>query len=462
MKAGIIVSIIGFFLILCIIPCTGAGPFDAYLIAKSESEKYNAIACDEGNVAWVEYGTGVGPGSNSRAVYRYNISSGRKDLVIRDTSWKRDLAFSGDCYVWTDGRGVFLYEGAKDVLKFLYSPASQYSPCIDGDTVIWVETDEHEYSLVEYDRVSGTSRNLVTSDRQLESPAISGDRVVYREAGPDNDLIVLLNITTLERTVLCDEPGPRAMPAIDGDHVVWADGRSGSYQVYFDNLATGALIQVSPSNASEVYPDISGDLVVWEDYRNSPEADSGYRRGGADIRFYDNARNITEIVAEGPFSLEFPRVSGGYIVWSGGRNDAHDIFLFPNPGNRPPGFPGKGDETSYSATPAATPSPDTKVRYYSSITDREIEWYSLEPAGNDKTISFELRWVDPGSLLSLTVVSPGGSAWHFTDTDDSRSDQAIRMTISGVDEGYLEPGKWTVAVTGNPGKYPVQYDLCWY
>ncbi|MEN6610854.1 MAG: hypothetical protein ABFC24_08420 [Methanoregulaceae archaeon] len=462
MKDGLLFSGIMLLCLFCIVPVSGAGSFDAYLIAKSDSEKYNAIAFDEGNVAWVEYGSGIFSGNYSRTIYRYNVSSGRKELVIRDTSWKRDLAISGDRYVWSDGRGIFLYEDTENRLTFLYSPYSQYSPCIDGNTVVWVETNERDYSLVLYDRVSGAHRILVSSASPLDRPAISGDRVVYVEAGPGQNRILLLNITTGNTTVISDGPGPRTMPAIDGDLVAWADGRDGPYQVYLYDLRSGNSQRVSPSGSFQMYPDISGGLVVWEDYRKSSDGPAGFRDGGGDIRLYDRTTNTTEIVAEGPAALEFPRVSGGYVVWSDGRNDAHDIFLFRYSGNRTHNFLNQGEDPGYSAVPTAFPTPDTRVRYYSTLSNGEIEWYSLEPPVRDEQISFELRWTGSASSLSLTLVSPGGSTWHFTDTDDSRSDQAIRMTISGSARGSIEPGTWTVAVAGDSVPDRVPYDLCWY
>lgn len=461
MKAGIVVSLILLSLFLCTVPCSGEDSFDAYLVAKSDSEKYNAIACDEGDVAWVEYGAGRDSGYYSRAIYRYNVSGGRKELVIRDSSWKRDLAISGNRYVWSDGRGIFLYDDTQGKLTFLFSSNTQYSPCIDGNTVLWVETNEREYSLVMFDAVSGTHRTVVSSTGSLGDPAISGNRVVYSEAGLTNDRIMLLNLTTGERTVLCDEPGSRTMPAIDGDRVVWVDGRNGPYQVFLYDLKNREAKRVSPSDSFQMYPDISGNLIVWEDYRDSPAGSQGFR-GNGDIRLYDTTTNMTQIVAEGPFSLEFPRVSGEYVVWSDGRNEAHDIFLYHYSGNRTHNFLVTGMGTGYSASPTTLPTPDTRVRYYSTISNSEIEWYSLEPSPGDRKISFELRWNDPTSSLSLTLVSPGGSTWHFSDADDSRSDQAVRMTISGVNGGYPEPGKWTVAVAGESAKHPVPYDLCWY
>ncbi|AGB01103.1 TolB family protein [Methanoregula formicica] len=463
MKRGILVTGIVLLLLFGICPGSGAdSPETSYLIAKSNAEKYNAIACDEGNVAWVEYGAGTDSGDYSRAIYRYNVSGGRKDLVIHDPSWKRELAISGNRYVWSDGRGIFLYDNAQGRLTFLVSPASQYSPCIDGSTVVWVEYNKQEYSLVMYDAVSGGHRTVVSSAGSLGDPAISGDRVVYRESGPGNDLMILLNLTTMEKTVLFDGPCSRAMSAIDGDHVVWADGRNGPYQVFLYDLKSGISGPVSPSDSFQMYPDVSGDLIVWEDYRNSPTGSLNYRRGGGDIRLYDMASNMTKIVAEGQFSMEFPRISGEFIVWSGGRDDAHDVFLYHYPGNRTNNFSGKNEGTGYSATPTTFPTPGTNVRYYSTISKREIEWYSLESSLDRKKISFELRWNDPGASLSLTLVSPGGSTWHFTDADDSRQDRAVRMTISGISGGYLEPGKWTVAIAGDSVDGTVPYDLCWY
>ncbi|MFA6333568.1 MAG: hypothetical protein WCX22_11480, partial [Methanoregula sp.] len=274
---------------------------------------------------------------------------------------------------------------------------------------------------------------------------------------------VLVNLTTMEKTVLYDGPGSRSMPAIDGDNVVWADGRNGPYQVFLYNLKSGVSKPVSPSGSFQMYPDISSNLIVWEDYRNSSAGSFNYQRGSGDIRLYDIATNTTKIVAEGQYSPEFPRISGRFVIWSGGNDDAHDIFLYRYPENRAQDLLGRQEGTAYSAAPTTVPTPGTRVRYYSTISNGEMEWYSLEPSQTARQVSFELRWNNPRSSLSLTLVSPGGSTWHFTDTDDTREDQAVRMTISSDRSGgYFEPGKWTVAVTGDSVDGTVPYDLCWY
>jgi beta propeller repeat protein len=462
MKAGIFYWEIIILLLICVVPVYGAGSLEEYLVARSDSLQYNSIASDSGNVAWVEYGSGSALENYSRAIYRYSVATGRKELVISDTSWKRDLAVSGDRYVWSDGRGIFLYDDAKNRLTFLYSGNRQHSPCIDGNRVLWVETNESGYSLVMFDAMTGEHHIVGSSTSPLDLPTVSGDRVVYRKSDSLGEQIMLLNLTTMEATVLCDGPGPRTMPVIDGDGVVWVDGRDGPYQVYFYDLASGNSGPVSPSDSFQMYPDISGDLIVWEDYRNSSKSSPGFRKGDGDIRLYDRTTNVTEIVAEGPFSLEFPRVSGDYVVWADGRNEAHDIFLHHYPANRGENSTGTGAKTGYASVPTIIPTPDTRVRYYSAISKNEIDWYSLEPSTGQGKISFELRWNDPASPLSLVLVSPGGSTWHFSDTDDSRPDQAVRMTITGVHGGYLEQGKWTVAISGESVNGQVPYDLCWY
>lgn len=445
-------------LLFCVPGVMGADSLDTFLIAKSTSEKYSAIACDNGTVAWIDYGSGTTPGNYTRTIYRYTIATGRKDVVIRDTSWKRDLAVSGNRYVWSDGRGIFLYDEARERLVFLYSSHEEYSPCIDGSTVLWVEERDRESYLVTYDAVSGTHRTVASSSSRLRNPAISGDRVVYLETGPAGDRILLTNLTTGKTVVLCDEPGSRDMPAIDGNQVVWADGRNGTYQVYRYDLASGISGPVSPSGSFQMYPDISGDLVVWEEHRVVPDGPSGFLDERGDIRLYNQATNLTETVATGSYPMEFPRVSGSYVVWSGGGNDTHDIFLHRYSASRTSDMVTWGGETGYATAPTAVPARDTRVRYYSTLTRGEIEWYSLEPPAGTGNISFELRWSDPAASLSLAIVSPGDSAWRFTDSDDSLRDQAIRMTLSATDREQLETGTWTVAVAGDP----VSYDLCWY
>jgi beta propeller repeat protein len=444
------------------LPIPAAGSLDAYLIAKSDSRKYNAIACDNGTVAWVEYGSGISgkPGYYPRSIYRYDIVTGRKELVLADTSWKRDLDLSGKNYVWSDGRGIFVYDESRNLLTFLYSKADQYSPCIDGDVVVWVEHSGQEFSLTAYDLASGDHRMIASSREFLGNPAMSGHRVVFCERRDGKDGIISLDLISGEQTVLCSEEGPRTMPAIDGDLVVWADGRDGPYQVYLFDLETEMSGPVSPSLSFQMYPDLSGDLVVWEDYGNSPGDPSGPDARLGEIRLYDREKNETEIVADGPFPLEFPRISNEYVVWADGRNEAHDIFLRKVSGGGRSPFPGPGGPAD-SASPTYSPTPDTKVRYYSTIPGGGIEWYSLTPPERATGLSFELRWEDPSSSLSLAVVSPGGSTWRFSDAADSRSDQAVRMTISGIAGGPLEPGTWVVAVSGD-GREPVPYDLCWY
>jgi beta propeller repeat protein len=462
-KAPVVLPAILILLCFCLPAVSGAGSFDSYLIAKSESRKYNQIAFDGRTVAWVEYGSGEadGPGFYPGGIYRYDIVTGWEELVLADTSWKRDLDLSGKRYAWSDGRGIFVYDEAQNLLTFLYSNADQYSPCIDGDTVLWVERSGREYSIAAYDLASGGYRRVASSMEYLGDPAISGYRAVFCERRDGRDAIVCLDLATGEGAVLCMEEGPRTMPAIDGGIVVWADGRGGPYQVYLYDLETGESGPVSPSGAFQMYPDISGGLVVWEDYRNSPGSPAGPGGRRADIRLYDRESNKTGIVIEGPFSVEFPRVSQGYVVWSDGRNNAHDIFLRKYSGDGRSPVPG-GEGLGLPAVPTPSPTPDTKVRYYSTISEGEIEWYSLDPLAGDTKLSFELRWEDPASSLVLAVVSPGGSAWHFSDKDDLRSDQAVRMTISGVAGGPLEPGTWVVAVSGSTKKEPVPYDLCWY
>jgi len=436
---------------------------DSYLIAKSDSEKYNSICFDRDRVVWVEYGGGPGngPGSWPRSIYRYSVATGKKDLVIADTSWKRDLDVSGDRYAWSDGRGIFVYDEGDHRLLLLYSSRAQYDPRIEGNVVLWEERDDDTSRLVVYDLVSGEHRTVVSTADRLDHPAISGDRLVYCEGRVGDHRVMLENLTTGERTVLCAGPEWHAMTAIDGDIVVWVDMRDGPYQVYFYDLGTGESGPVDPSGAYQMYPEVSGDLIVWEDYRNCSRLLPGTIEEYGDVRLYDLRSNTSRVIAEARPGMQFPKVSGGFVVWSEGCDSSHDIFLYNYSGERTD-LPAGGVRGDYSATPTASPSRDTRVRHYSTIGRGEIEWYVLETSPGDPEILIELRWDDPSSSLSMSVVSPGGSTWRFFDPDDTITDQAIRMTVSGRAAARDVPGRWTLAVSGDEVDGRVPYDICWY
>ncbi|MDD4127958.1 MAG: hypothetical protein PHV39_09810, partial [Methanomicrobium sp.] len=155
-----------------------------------------------------------------------------------------------------------------------------------------------------------------------------------------------------------------------------------------------------------------------------------------------------------------PKVSGDYVVWLDNWGKGHDIYLY-NFLDEGRDFLSHGDADENSSAPTPLPTPETKVRFYSTILNGETDWYSLTPSGSSQ-LSFELRWGDNDTELSMSVVSPSGTFWHFSDMDDEKDDSAVRMTILKAESYFMDNGKWTIAVSGADVHSKTNYDICWY
>ncbi|WOF16287.1 hypothetical protein F1737_05950 [Methanoplanus sp. FWC-SCC4] len=443
-----------------IFPCFAQEIPDAELIAMGDVARYNSMAFKDNVVAWIEYGQDENDILIS-SIHKYNISTGMQETVIADPSGKFSLDFSGDRYVWSDQRGIFFYDESENRLTFLYSKNPQRSPVIDGDIIIWVEDiDDKRSTLKKYDISNGEYGEVAQGGMfdSFDYPAISGDRVVFiNEDIYDHTLrLCLYNLNDKNRyTCFADVPDVCQPPAIDGDIIVWTGKYNDFYTTFMYDIQTGKTKPVSPFKSAQLCPDISGSHVVWLDFGPYP---SNLPWGG-DVYMHNLDSGVTEKISKS-HKQDYPKVSGDYVVWLDNWGSGHDIYLysFLDEGRD---FLSDDAGSIYDATPTPLPTPETKVRFYSKIKYGEVEWYSLTTSGNLQ-LSFELRWSDPDTKLSLSVVSPSGAVWHFTDGSDKDDDNAIRMTISNVNSYFMDNGKWTIAVSGDAVSCESDYDLCWY
>lgn len=460
-RQGVLICLMITFFLLAY-PCTALKIPEPVVIAKSDSAKYNSIAFENNTVAWIEYGPnnkGI-PGSS---IHKFDISTGRQETVIVDPSGKFSLDLSGPRYVWSDQRGIFLYDEQESILKFLYSENPQSNPVIDGDIIIWEEKNAERSFLRMYDISTGDYSDAVrgmSSHIDCFLPEVSGDRLVFisKESGSAEVYLVLCNLTTGERLNVARLPSMYQPPAIDGDLIVWAESYDDYYSVYMYNIDRKMTSVISPKTGYQMYPDISGSRVVWVYYGQRGEE----MKEGGSIYLYDFLAGNASVISQQGERLDFPKISGDYVVWTDRQGDTNDIYLFGIPGEGR-ALPGGTASASFSSNPTPFPTPDTKVRFYNSIKEGEVQWYSLTPSGDESQVSFELRWSCREDELSLSVAGPDGSIWHFSDEDDDIDDSSIRMTISGINTACTLKEKWTIAVSGDSlSGERGYYDVCWY
>jgi beta propeller repeat protein len=463
LKRGFLVCAICLVILIVVAyPCAAIKTPEPVVIAKSDSAKFNSIAFDNETVAWIEYGPNTDNMTGS-SLHKFDISTGRQETVIVDPSGKFSLDLSGSRYVWSDQRAIFLYDEDEHVLKFLYSNNKQDNPVIDGDRVVWEEKTTNRSFLRMYDISTGEYGDAIKgigTDTNCLLPAISGDRLVYisMEQGSSAIYLMLYNMTTGEKTNVARLPSTYQPPAIDGNLIVWAESYDEYYSVYMYDIDKQMTSVISPMTGYQMYPDISGDCVVWVYYGQKGED----LENGGSIYLYDSKAENASVISQEGERLDFPRISGDYAVWTDRGENSNDIYLFgiPEEGRA---ISGGTQNSSFLSSPTPFPTPDTKIRFYSSIKEGEVQWYTLSPSENESQISFELRWNDPDDELSLSVAGPDGSIWCFSDEDDHNDDSCVRMTISGLSTAYSLKKKWTIAVSGESvSEDKSYYDVCWY
>jgi len=460
LKRGFIICLI--FLLLAAYPCAAIKTPEPVVIAKSDSAKFNSVAFDNNTVAWIEYGANEN-GKTRSSIHKFDILTGRQEMVIADPSGKSGLDISGPRYVWSDQRGIFLYDEQEYELKFLYSHNKQDNPVIDGETVIWEENTAGRSFLRMYDISTGKSGEAVDGIGENTScllPDLSGDRLVFisREAESSAVYLVLYNMTTCEMTNVARLPTMYQPPAIEGDLIIWAESYDDYYSVYMYSIKEKITSVISPKTGYQMYPDTSGGRVVWVYYGQRGED----VENGGDIYLYESQTGNSTVISREGEDLDFPRISGDYVVWTDKCKDMNDIYLFGIPREGEP-VSGGTHSSAFLSGPTPFPTPDTKVRFYSSIGKGGVQWYSLSPSGDESQISFELRWDNPEDELSLSIAAPDGSIRCFSDEDDGAGDSSIRITITGINSAYSLNSKWTVAVSGDSVSGESSfYDICWY
>lgn len=441
-------------------PCFAQEIPDAEFIAKGDAARYDAIAFKDNVVAWIEYEQDEN-NMLASSIHKYNISTGMQEVVIADPSGKFSLDFSGDRYVWSDNRAIYLYDESDGKLTFLYTKNPQHSPVIDGDIVAWVEDIDDKRSAIKmYDIKTGEYRNIHRNSfyESFSNPAISGGKIVFiREDIYENTRELCLydinHKNSLE--IITDVPDVHYSPAIDGDTIVWTGKNEGYYTTFMYDINTKKSEAANFTESAQLCPDVSGDNIVWLDFGPYP---SNLPWGG-NVYLHNIKTGITEKISKDR-KQDYPKVSGDYVVWLDNWGPGHNIYLysFLDEGRD---FLSDGDADYSNSAPTPLPTPETKVRFYSTISNGETDWYSLTPSGSSQ-LSFELRWDNNDTELSMSVISPSGAFWHFSDMDDEKDDSAVRMTILKVESYFTDNGKWTIAVSGADANSKTDYDICWY
>jgi beta propeller repeat protein len=179
-------------------------------------------------------------------VYLYNNATGDAVGNVTSDAWDQ-----GHPRV---GGGIVVFEdfanGAKnsDVLGWTIpsgppfaiatGPNNQFSPDVDGNTVVWVETTASGDQIFAWDIAGQVSRQLTNSTSNKVLPRISGSRVVWSDDRNGKDLdLYYYDLAANQELPLVTGIGDQFLSDIDGNRVVYTDNSAGFEQVFLFTFA---------------------------------------------------------------------------------------------------------------------------------------------------------------------------------------------------------------------------------
>jgi len=285
-----------------------------------------------------------------------------------DSQTQRDV--SGNKIVWHDlrkGSNVYFYDLGEDGQFGTFDDSGEIQITdvskekrhvrISGNKIVWAmrtaasgfKFDIYLYDLGD-DGVYGTLDDSgviqLTNDSLANiEPSISGNKIVWRSSRDGNTDIYLYDLgrdgvygtrDDSKITRVSDDPTIQGMPSISGNKIVWADLRHGDFEIYLYDMGRDGLfgtrddsgeIRLTNALGHQGAAEISKNKIVWMDQRD----------GAPDIYLYDLGKDGVYGTRDDSGELRItadedyqgmPDISGNTIVWTDGRHDEGDVYLY--------------------------------------------------------------------------------------------------------------------------------------
>lgn len=188
----------------------------------------------------------------------------------------------------------------------------QIRPVIDGNYVVWGQSQSGTENLRAYDITTGEEIFLGSSST---GSRLSGDKIVTRVANN----VVVIDIPTGDRFTIDTGSNTIPSPDIDGNNVVYVSNIGGKH-LYLHDLATNTTNQLTLIASEELFnPRIDGYIIAYEAKRNNEW----------DVYYYDLATQREAKAADFSGTVEGNQdVHDGKIVFTSRRFGGDwDIFL---------------------------------------------------------------------------------------------------------------------------------------
>ena len=330
------------------------------------------------------------------SIYRFDVYTGPDDQETPD--------IDGDTVVWQDSdNNIYLKQIGQSAVRKIATEGIQTDPQVSGDVVVWYDNDTHR-NVYGYDLLEEEFLYITTGSTRQYRPEISWPVVVWEESTD----IQLYDIARDVYETVCDDSTGQFRPAIDGSTVVWMDTRDGGYQIYMSDISGSppyTAQRVGTSGLAQWDPDVSGDWIVWEEKTGPGNTIS--------VVAYNKQTEATwSRTMESPTAAinAYPRIADGIVVWQ----DQTDGHIWAK-------------DLLDTGSDAFKVSDGIGTNQYPAISGNTIVWQQMGP-----------NWDIVGARLlepsTLTVTYPNGE-----ESIEAATSMTLTWTSTGpVDEVLIE------------------------
>ncbi len=182
-------------------------------------------------------------------VYLRQISTGNTTKVSHNRAIGYILDVSGDYVLWQNYKyKVFLYQISTGETKMVTKFASY--PKIDGDFVVWSNTEEHFSEVYLYQISTGITRQIDEVSNGMRRPEISGYYVVWATSSGEGMEVFLHQISENETTRIWRQEVSFFDLKIAEDYVWWWSHGEGKSYLY--KISTNDFVKISDGSKDMV------------------------------------------------------------------------------------------------------------------------------------------------------------------------------------------------------------------
>jgi hypothetical protein len=243
------------------------------------------------------------------------VMGGPTYKLTSSTRNKSHVALKNGRLVWCEREGIYdqiwtcVPAVSTAVSDIATDAVARYDVTVDGNRVVWVQSDATNAQIWGWNAATGTKGPLSWGNASHESPTVSGSRCTWMESTlPDLGRVVTRAEGDATPTVISANPRCYG-PVISGDRIAWFESEIGhDAQLFTKTVGESKATQVTSGEFERHSFQLDGDRLIWSEKRYGAWCVCTWKAGQP---------GISTVVA-GPDAI-YPSseaVSGNNIAWA--------------------------------------------------------------------------------------------------------------------------------------------------